>query len=302
MPQITTPTVRLLSKAEMQAMQRGKSVPAGCYIKTVSDCEKEEEGNELYALLEKGFIPVYRKFKVRHLEEIKTVVAIPSDTVLVHGAFNAKRENEVRQAGEAMGNVRVVLDRPRFCGTNETRRALATIFALHPKISTYAWEQVIPMVLNVYLAMMCGLGKDQNKVDENQVGDIESMFKISPNRTTIEKMLLTLAAESLMLSVDEMIQAGEVSLAGDKADKTKGFGGCGKLAAYFDESAISPEFPFGEIREFILDADESGDKSKDVAAAFKYSMTKIGAQGKVDCRFLQSTVVVGGQAIPLSKL
>ena len=120
------------------------------------------------------------------------------------------------------------------------------------------------------------------------------MYNMSPSRTCIEEITLDLAAEAVVLASHDMIRAKEVSLACDKADEKKGYGGCTKLVSWFDENATSEEFPDGRTRNIILDADKSGNTSKEVAKAIRYSLEKYDIYNKVSCYFVGSDSGGGG--------
>jgi hypothetical protein len=98
---------------------------------------------------------------------------------------------------------------------------------------------------------------------------------MSPSRETMENLVFEFAAESCMPARDAFEKSTIVYTAFDKVDSTKGkMGGCVKLGTAFDTWQVSDDYPDGEVIVAVLDADKSGDLSKEVAESVVHSFKK----------------------------
>jgi hypothetical protein len=136
--------------------------------------------------------------------------------------------------------------------------------ALMPHISSLSWEQSIAMM---YGALLHDIG-------EHNV-TTEQLANMSPSRETMENLVFEFAVESCMLTRDAFEKSTIVYTAFDKTDSAKGkMGGCVKLGAAFDTRQVSADYPDGEVIVAVLDADKSGDSSKEVAESIVLSFKR----------------------------
>jgi hypothetical protein len=108
------------------------------------------------------------------------------------------------------------LAKARFSFNDDSRRLVAGLVALHPKISSLAWEQVYPFLLKVFFD------------DVGTELEIERFYELCPSRETYENLLWELAAESVMINVHSLNKVKKFFLAFDKGDASNGKAGPGK--------------------------------------------------------------------------
>jgi hypothetical protein len=111
--------------------------------------------------------------------------------------------------------------------------------------------------------------------------ELNTLQKISAGRTVRENYVKLFAAHQNVLTAVSIEKNGSYSLSFDKVDKSKssGHSGCAKLIGWFDEFSKSPQFPDGEVRTHLLDADQTGDDLDAVADGVKYSLDKLCLRG-----------------------
>ena len=248
-----------------ETMKRKRNWPPAM---TLSAIKHPKRGNR-YFLVTKGF---EAKLKFARASKsapngVDMVYAIPKGFEAQRNSTQTIR-NRVTEVGarivESLTSRKAKKNKTRFDWNEKACRLLGALVANHPKIAALAWEQIVPFILRAFL-----LNYDFDV-------PIERLACVCPCRTTIENNLRRFATDSVLVCIKSIEDCGNYSLSFDKADKSKGkMGGCIKVVATFDLKLIWIEFPDGEVRTMQLDADKTGDSSKDVAAGVAFSMKKL---------------------------
>jgi hypothetical protein len=216
----------------------------------------------LYFLVTEGFYVQlhHRMPTLKHPDVVDVVYAIPKRKIL----FN-KKSSTLKARKEKIGSaVEASLRAKRFGYNEESRRVMGGLIAFQPKVSSLAWEQILPFSLYAYF-MSTGINVE-----------LEQLRLLCPKRNTMEALVKDFAADTMMICVHSLERAGTYFLSFDKADASKGkMGGCVKIVSWFDETLISHEYPDGQVLTLVLDADKTGGTSKDVADGVAYSMKKL---------------------------
>jgi hypothetical protein len=268
--QITECTIELINQDSYDWIKRKRHPPAG---RELSDPIEHPTRGTLYFLVTEGFyVKLHHRMPTKkHPDVVDVVYAIPKRKIIVD-----KKSSTLKARKEKIGSaVEASLRAERFGYDDESRRVMGSLIAFLPKVSSLAWEQILPFTLLAYFRLA------------GVQAELEQLRLLMPKRNTIEALVADFAADSMMICVHSLQRAGIYYLSFDKVDASKGkMGGCVKIMSWFDETLTSNEYPDGQVLTLVLDADKTGGNSKDVADGVVYSIQKLGL----------SELVVGGGA------
>jgi hypothetical protein len=232
------PTIELIDKDSYDLIKRKRHPPAG---RELSDPMEHPTRGTLYFLVTEGFyVQLHHRMPTnKHPDVVDIVYAIPKRKILVDKttATLKARKEDIGSAIEAS------LKAERFGYNEESRRFMGGLIAFLPKVSSLAWEQILPFSLLAYFHS-AGI----------QV-ELERLRLLCPKRNTIEALVADFAADTMMICIHSLQRAGTYYLSFDKADASKGkMGGCVKLMSWFDETLTSKDYPDGQVLTLVLDA------------------------------------------------
>ena len=210
----------------------------------------------------KMLIEIQQKTKTLEYSESRYLVPARNSSTNASQETKMLAENTRLKANQE--GLKKVLAATRFNFDPHCARLIAGLAVYHPKISSLAFEQILPIFLQAFLTTA---GQPQS---------IESLSQVCPSNQTIDNNIRNLAADTMMLDAESIERAGRFFLSFDKADATKGLGGCTKLISFFDETLVEEDYPDGQILVMALDGDKTGDTSEDIASGVAYSVAKLG--------------------------
>jgi hypothetical protein len=246
----------------------------------------DDDTTVLHYYVTKGWTLATHKQKgTKTQAAIKFVYPIPIRKSLVNTSQATIMDTRMIGLGRRSDEIDKKLSVCKFQYEPFSHQLLAGMVALMPRTSSLSWEQIIPMV---YGALLHDVGEHDMTA--------EQLANMSPSRETMENLVFEFAVESCMLTRDAFEKSTIVYTAFDKADSAKEkMGGCVKLGAAFDTQQVSDDYPDGEVIVAVLDADKSGDSSKEVAESIVHSFKKFKLKDAVLCSL--TTDSGGGGAI-----
>jgi hypothetical protein len=252
-------TIETIDKDRYNLIKKKRCPPDG---KELSGPIEHPSRGALYFLVTEGFyVQLHQRMPtIKHPDEVDLIYAIPKRKIIVEKksfTMNSRRE----KIGSA---IEVSLNAHRFGYDEESRRIMGGLIAFLLKVSSLAWEQMLPFSLQAFFKST-GIN-----------ADFEQLRLLCPKRNTIENLIKDFGADTMLICIHSLERAGTYYLSFDKADASKGkMGGCVKIVSWFDETLISDEYPDGQVLTMVLDCDKTGGTSKDVADGVAYSMKKL---------------------------
>jgi hypothetical protein len=227
-----------IGKEDYEATKKTRKPPPGLQL---CDPVQHSEKGMLYFLATKGFhVRLLQLDATAKQPKWDFTFAIPNGDTTVNKTVYTRS-----LLTSALGSkIKKALTRKKFQSSNDavgkfTRFIVAGLVAFLPFVSSLSLEVVYPFALHTFF-------------HNNGISiDIESLWKISPKRSSYEKYVREFATHQQLLTAYSMQL---FCLSWDKGDKSKvgDYGGTAKLGSWVKETLVSKNFPDGRfLRQFL---------------------------------------------------
>ena len=221
------------------------------------------EFGKLELLLPKGYKPTLCTARGR-----TTIILIPSRTTLMsQNELSVVKTNA--DIGLKVKNALKCYECPLKTGFS--RQLLGATFAVNNSVSALAIEKIGPSFLYAFLRH-AGVNISQKTPHQPRISMQDKCINFSPSRRTVERMIVDLAIDTLVIIKVSIDKARRYYLSFDKADGSKR---CVKLISWWAKELGNIHYPYGQAMIIILDADHTGNSSDSVIIGLKHGLKKL---------------------------